>query len=98
PTELEGTLVSRNGSLLVIDAAGAAPSSGAKGVLYRYFEQEIGPLHTSGWLGIADVTVKDAKGSKIRLNLVAEKSIIMLNGKKVNHFESGNKVKLELSK
>jgi len=95
---LEGKLVSRVGAVLVIDAAGAAPSPGTKGVLYRYFEQDIGPLHTTGWLGIADVTVKDVKGSKIRLDLVAEKSVIMVNGKKTNHFQAGNRVKLDLTK
>lgn len=98
---VEGKLVSRVGSTIVIDlgraSSGAAPSAGQKGVLYRFFEQDIGPIHTTGWLGIADVTVKDVKGSKIRLDLVAEKSVIMLNGKKVNHFESGNQVKLEIT-
>jgi len=98
PVSMEGKLVSRTGAILVIDVAGASPSPGAKGVLYRHFEQDIGPLHTSGWLGIADVTVKDVKGSKISLNLVAEKSIIMVNGKKTNHFQAGNQVKLDLAK
>jgi len=42
--------------------------------------------------------VKGAKNGKIRLDLVAEKSIIMVNGKKVDHFTSGNDIKLELTK
>lgn len=96
--DLEGKLTSRTGSILVIEVPGASPTPGTKGVLYRHFEQDIGPLHTTGWLAIADVTVKDSKDGKIRLDLVAEKSTILLNGKKVDHFKSGNVIKLELSK
>lgn len=96
-SSMEGKLASRAGSLLVIQVAGASPSPGAKGVLYRHFEQDIGPLHTTGWLAIADVTVKEAKGGSIKLDMVAEKSVIMVNGKKVNHFEPGNLIKLEIT-
>lgn len=94
---MEGKLVSKVGSVLVIQVAGKAPSAGTKCVLYRHFEQDIGPIRTSGWLGIADVTVKEVKGSSIKLDMVAEKSIIMVNGKKMNHFEAGNLIKLEIS-
>ena len=77
--------------------AGGAPTPGpgTKATLYLHFEQQLGPLRTTGWLGIAEVTVKETKGSKVYLNLVAEKSTIVLNGKKVNHFVAGNSVKLE---
>jgi hypothetical protein len=98
PSSIEGTLVSKTGSLIVIDVPDAAPSPGAKGTLYRQFSQQFGPVQASGWLGIADVTVKDVSGGKVRLTMNAEKSTIMVDGKKVNHFTSGTRVKLELEK
>lgn len=98
PSSIEGTLVSKTGSLIVIDVPDAAPSPGVKGTLYRQFSQQIGPVQASGWLGIADVTVKDVSGGKIRLTMNAEKSTIMVDGKKVNHFTSGTRVKLEIEK
>ena len=98
--EVEGTIASRNGSVLVVTpAAGAkSPAAGAKGNLFRFFEQQLGPFNTTGWLGIADVTVKGAKAGRLELTIDAEKSEIVVNGKKVNHFEAGNRVKLELAK
>jgi hypothetical protein len=97
---VEGSIASRKGSLLVVTtAAGAkAPVVGAKGSLFRYFEQQVGPFNTTGWLGIADVTVKGAKDGRLELTIDAEKSDIVVNGKKVNHFEAGIRVKLEPAK
>lgn len=95
---MEGKLASRAGKAVVIEASGA-PAAGAKGKLYTHFEQDLPLLgHTSGWLGIADVTVKGAKAGKITLTIDAETSNIKVNGKKVDHFKKGNQVKLELAK
>jgi outer membrane biosynthesis protein TonB len=95
---LEGTLASRTGKTVVIEAAGS-PTAGAKGALYVHFEQELPLLgKTQGWLGVADVTVKDVKGGKITLTVDQEKSKMTVNGKKVDHFKKGNRVKLELAK
>jgi hypothetical protein len=98
PAEFEGTLSARKGSVLIINTTGGAPPTGAKGALFRFFEQKIGPFNTSGWLGIADVTVKDVDAGKVQLSLDAEKSIMHVNGKKVDHFTAGTRVKLELTK
>lgn len=95
---IEGKLASRAGKAVVIDAPGS-PAAGAKGKLYTHFEQDLPLLgHTSGWLGIADVTVKGVKAGKITLTINAETSNINVNGKKVDHFKKGNQVKLELAK
>lgn len=96
--EVEGTIASRKGSILIINTKGAPPAAGAKGSLLRYFEQKVGPFNTSGWLGIADVTVKSASGDRIELTINAEKSVIVVDGKKVDHFAAGNRVKIELTK
>jgi hypothetical protein len=96
-SQVEGTIASRKGTVLVINTTGggSAPAAGSKWSLFRYFEQKVGPFNTTGWLGIADVTVKGANGGRLELTIDAEKSEIMVNGKKVNHFAAGIRVKLE---
>lgn len=96
---VEGTIASRKGSVVVINTSkSSAPGAGSKGSLFRYFEQKVGPFNTSGWLGIADVTVKTANEGRLELTIDAEKSVIVVDGKKVDHFAAGNRVKLELAK
>lgn len=97
---VEGTIASRSGAVLVVKPAAGSkgPPVGSKGSLFRYFEQQVGPFNTTGWLGIADVTVKGIKEGRLELTIDAEKSEIVVNGKKVNHFEAGNRVKLEPAK
>jgi len=94
---LEGSLVSRKGKNVVIEVDHPdPPAAGAKGTLLKYFEKQVGPFATSGWLGIAEVTVKKVAGGKIHLVIDEELSKMVVNGKKVNHFLKGNKVKLDL--
>jgi hypothetical protein len=89
--------VSRNGNDITIEAeAEPLPAVGAKGSLLKRFEQQLGPIKATGWLGIADVTVKKAFGRRLVLTMTAEKSSIVVNGEKVDHFTSGSQVKLEL--
>lgn len=98
PAELTGKLLSRAGSDVVLDLAADTPVEvGKKGSLSRFFEQQLGPIATSGWLGIADVTVKKVDKNKVTVTINAEKSNIVLNGKKVNHFTAGQKIKLDLA-
>lgn len=94
--EVVGTLVSRRGDELTVELSDA-PKVGGKAVLYKRFEQEIGPIKATGWLAIADVTVKKVDGRKVVLAISAEKSNIVVNGKKLDHFTSGAEVKLDAS-
>ena len=94
--EVVGTLVSRSGNDLTVELSDA-PKVGEKAVLYKRFEQEIGPIKATGWLAIADVTVKKVDGRKVVLAMSAEKSTIVVNGKKLDHFTSGAEVKLDSS-
>ena len=94
---LEGSIVSRKGKKVIIESDHPdPPAAGAKGSLSKYFEKQVGPFATSGWLGIAEVTVTKSAGGKIHLKIVEELSKMVVNGKKVNHFKKGNKVKLDL--
>lgn len=96
---VEGTIAARKGPVLVINTSKSpAPGAGSKGSLFLYFEQKVGPFNTSGWLGIADVTVKTANEGRLELTIDAEKSVIVVDGKKVDHFAPGNRVKLEPAK
>jgi len=94
---LEGTLVSRKGKKVVIEVENPdPPEAGAKGTLLKYFEKQVGPFATSGWLAIAEVVVKKSAEGKIHLEIQEELSKMVVNGKKVNHFKKGNRIKLEL--
>lgn len=93
---LEGVLVSRKGKKVVIEVDHPdPPPAGEKAVLYKWFEKQIGPFASSGWLGIADVTITKVHEGKLTLKITEELSKIVVDGKKVNHFKKGAKVKLE---
>jgi hypothetical protein len=96
--EIAGSIVSRKGNVLTIrTTAGFLPPVDAKATLYRRFEQQLGPISASGWLEVAKVIVKKAAPGSIDVTIAEEKSTILLNGKKVNHFGSGADVKLMLT-
>jgi hypothetical protein len=109
--EQEGTLVARKGKTVRIkvdDAASASVDQHA--TLLRYFNGKSGqktPLGAlagifggnatvSGWLAIADVRVQKIDGNTVTLEIEQEQANIVMNGKKVNHFSPGAKVKLAL--
>ena len=94
--EITGTLVARSGKDVTVELT-AAPPVGAKGSLLKRFEQEIGSIKATGWLAIADVSVKKVDGRTVVLAIEAEKSDIVFNGKKLDHYTSGAQVKLELA-
>ncbi len=110
PVALEGTLVSRAGKVLRVKVAkGAAPAIGARAEVQRYFESKPGdasPLGilgglvggtVSGWVVIADATVTKVEGEVVTLEIREEQSQVTLNGKKVNHFSPGARIKLSLA-
>ena len=105
--EIEGTLRARKGKEVVLRFDGAdLPAAGAKATLSKYFEGKPGqasPLGAlggllggtiTGWMVIADVTVKGVNGKDVTVTVDAEKSNIVVNGKPVNQFTPGAKVKL----
>jgi hypothetical protein len=107
--EIEGTLKGRKGKEVTLHFAAAdAPAAGAKGSLSKYFEGKQGqasPLgalsgllggSVTGWLQIADVTVKSASGGDVTVVIDTEKSSVVVNGKPVNQFTPGAKVRLTL--
>lgn len=93
---LTGTIVSRKGKVLTVTVDQTPPGAGAEGILLKYFEKQILGMHTTGWLDIAAVRVKQAKEGQLHLVIVEEHSQMTVNGKKVNHFQKGTTVKLEI--
>jgi len=97
PPPLEGILTSRKGKNVVVNLdEPVPPPDGSKAVLYKFFEKQLGPFATSGWLAIANVTVTGSDGSTVKLEIDEELSVMEVNGKKVNHFTKGTLVKLEV--
>lgn len=73
------------------------PAVGAKGKLYKFFEADVPILgHTTGWLEIGEVTVSKIGKDEVTLTIDKEKSQVVMNGKKVEGFQKGAKVKLVL--
>ncbi len=109
PAQLEGTLKSHKGRELTVKVSGDAPAVGAKGSLERFFEGKPGeasPLGAlgglfggtiQGWLGIASVTVKKLDKDVVTLTIDEEKSKMSVNGKPVDQFKTGAKVRLAIA-
>ena len=69
------------------------PPTGFRGTLYKYFEQKILGVNSTGWLEIAKVEASGNNPGDIYFDILEEKSEIVVNGEKVDHFKRGNKVK-----
>jgi uncharacterized Zn-binding protein involved in type VI secretion len=111
PVEFEGKLVSRTGKALKVRLnAGASPTPGALAEVLRYFESKPGeasPLGVlggllggtiSGWVVIAGAKVDKVDNDTVTLTISEERSTIMINGKKVNHFAPGARMKLAVAR
>jgi hypothetical protein len=94
--DVTGTLVSRTGSSLTVKLDHPpAPPLKARATLFKYFEKEIGGFKTSGWLEIAAVEVLKGSGMNLELSILEKRSVMTVNGKEVDHFAPGARLKLE---
>ncbi len=92
--ELTGTITGYAKKVVSVRRdSGAVPEQGTTARLSKHFETKLGNLKTSGFLEIAKVTV-ESTGASLRLKVVEEKSKMRVNGKPVNHFKPGTRVKL----
>jgi hypothetical protein len=71
-------------------------AAGQKGHVYRRLEHHDGSLDISAWLHVADVTVKSVGTDRLVVVVDDEKSILRINGKKVETFPAGADLKLDL--
>jgi hypothetical protein len=90
-----GKLLGRAGSTLTVELASTGGiAKGTRGTLQKRFQRQLGSITASGWLQIATVTVVGMKGSVAQLRIDEESSVIIENGRKVNHFTPGSQVQL----
>lgn len=94
---IEGVLSNSSSKLLVMQqTSGIKPEIGGRGELLKYFQSKMFGGNVSGTMVIAEVEITDITGSQVMLKVLEEKSKILVNGKKKNHFIKGNKVKLKI--
>lgn len=111
PEEFEGKLVSKTGQTLKVRLNdGASPTTGASAEVLRYFEGKAGqasPLgilggllggSISGWVVVANAKVDKVDKDAVTLTISEEHSTIIMNGKKVNHFAPGARMKLAVAR
>ena len=92
PQELAGDIISAVGTTVTIRyKSDKPPTAGARGELLKHFDTGV----VTGWMTIAEVTVKVALPDKVVLGIDAEKSQVSVNGQKLNHFKPGTAVKLQ---
>jgi hypothetical protein len=60
----------------------------------KYFEKAFGNSTIKGWLEIANVVVVYSSGNTLVVRITEEKSEIMVNDEKVDHFKIENLIKL----
>ena len=71
------------------------PAIGQVVEVTKYFETTIFGFSTTGWMNIASAKVISEDNDYVTIKVIEEKSEIKVNGKKKNHFEKGNQVKIE---
>jgi WD40 repeat protein len=90
------TLSRRSGNQLVLATQGApAWAVGDKAELSKKIDKQLGGLSFSAWLTVADVTVTAVGGQSMTVVVTANKSVITMNGKPVDHFTPGSKLRLK---
>lgn len=93
--ELNGEIQSKKGKTITVSitSSTALPETGTKGVLSKYFEEEILGFSTHGYIDIGEVEVIGITESEVTFSLLKELSNIKINGKKENHFKKGKIVR-----
>ncbi len=95
---LEGTIVARKGKVITINPTnftGTDPQNGTIADMSKYFEEKMGSMSMSGWLGVAKIEFIPTTHQNTDIKILEEKSEITVNGEKVDHFKVGKRVKLE---
>ncbi|MEJ7729576.1 MAG: hypothetical protein WKG00_10195 [Polyangiaceae bacterium] len=100
---VDGEITARQGATLRVKLSGAAPAVGARGRLLGTLGEDtkriagsiFGGALVGGWVTIAQVEVTKVDRDQAALTILKEESVVMKNGKKVDHFKIGEKVRLE---
>lgn len=95
---LEATVVARRGNLIELkleSQEGEAFQTGTAADMFKHFEEKMGNMSMSGWLGVAKVEFVPTTKQNIQIKILEEKGEITVNGEKVDHFKTGKRMKLE---
>jgi hypothetical protein len=93
--EIGGLIKSRLNDIVTVqyNPQEKLPAKNTLGNFSKYFESVIFGFKTTGWLDIADVKVISCGKGILKLKILNEKSQMLINEEKVDHFAVGNKVK-----
>jgi hypothetical protein len=109
PAEYEGVLLAKNGSAVRVRLTNAAEMQvGETAELERYFKSKSGDgsalgglagifggnVQIDGWLDIAGTKISKVDKDVVTMTIDHEKTDEKMNGKKVNQFPSGAKIKI----
>lgn len=89
--KVSAVLGARSGKKLNIKVTGAAPPVGATGDVSKQVEQ----AGFSMWLVIGTAKVVKVNGQAVELEVLEEKSEVVIDGKKVNHWTAGSALTFE---
>lgn len=91
----EFTTTSFTNPRVKLTIGGWVPPIGKIVEVSKKFETTIFGAKTTGWIGIATAKVVIEQDDILVLKIIEEKSEMVINGKKKNHFEKGNEIKME---
>jgi len=89
--KVEAVLGQRVGKRVNIKVSGQAPPVGVEGDVSKQVEQ----AGFTMWLVIGHAKVVKSTGQAVELEVVSEKSEVVIDGKKVNHWTAGSKLTFE---
>ena len=94
---LEGTFVTNTSKNPKINFShgDVEPKIGQLVNISKYFETLQLGFSTSGWIDIAKAVITSKNNDFVSIKIIEELSEITVNGQKKNHFEKGNKIKVE---
>ncbi len=95
-SEMQGIVKSHKGKKLELQVVkGQFPPANTVCEMSKQFEEKLGKMTMSGWLGVAKVKVISGNENTLKLEIIEEKSEITVNDEKVDHFKLGKMMKLD---
>ena len=90
-----GKLASASGDRIVLNASDNFPPVGATGRLWKQATKLLGTSEIEFWIDIARVTVLESGDGQVTLQVLEERTVLFVNGRKQSQFTPGATTKLE---
>ena len=93
--EFQGRILSRNADIITVQQTDTVrlPVKNTLGTLSKYFEKVLFGANVTGWLDVGKMKVTATNKSVVTMKLLAEISMITVDGKQEDHFQPGFVVK-----